>query len=210
MHSYLLFSRSSGWPGCCKSEEAAAERNARLNLEREQERAAAIKRALEARMAGQVLSRFAPMLRLMEGLVAKDPFALVALVIRDPVEAGVQDLNELEASCQCVIANGGGKIPHDVKTIANLVYNMLHVGMSGARYDAQGHGPASALTVELLHSLLHIRSTASRSNVAIRPADVLRVSDDSSYPPGAVLDLYCLRSKRFEERRGCSDQIAVV
>lgn len=91
------------------------------------------KRAQEARLAGQVLSRFVPTLRLLEGLLAKDAFALVAPVIRDPLEAGVQDLTELEATCQGVIAAGGGKIPHDAKTIAVLVSNLKRCCMLAAQ-----------------------------------------------------------------------------
>ncbi len=50
-------------------------------------------------------------------------------MIRDQVEAGVDALKELETSCECVIASGGGQIPHDVNTIAVVVSDMKRCWM---------------------------------------------------------------------------------
>jgi hypothetical protein len=60
----------------------------------------------------------------MEGMLAKDSFALLAPVIKDPVDAGVNALKALETSCEHVIASGGGQISHDVKTIAVYVCDL--------------------------------------------------------------------------------------
>ena len=60
----------------------------------------------------------------MEGMVEKELFASLAPVIKGPIEDGVKNLKELETTCERVIANGCGEIPHDVKTIATLVSDL--------------------------------------------------------------------------------------
>lgn len=70
------------------------------------------------------MSRFVPTLRHMESMAEKDLFAALAPVIQDPIQDGVKTLKALEVTCERVIANGGGEISHDVKTIAALVSDL--------------------------------------------------------------------------------------
>ena len=60
----------------------------------------------------------------MESIAEKDLFATLAPVIQDPIQDGVKTLKALEITCERVIANGGGEISHDVKTIATLVSDL--------------------------------------------------------------------------------------
>ena len=60
----------------------------------------------------------------MESMAEKDLFAALAPVIQDPIQDGVKTLKALEITCERVIANGGGEISHDIKTIAILVSDL--------------------------------------------------------------------------------------
>jgi len=60
----------------------------------------------------------------MESMAEKDLFAALAPVIQDPIQDGVKNLKALEITCERVIANGGGEIPHDIKTIAALICDL--------------------------------------------------------------------------------------
>ena len=64
------------------------------------------------------------MLRQMESIAEKDLFPTLAPVIQDPIQDGVKTLKALEITCERVIANGGGEISHDVKTIATVVSDL--------------------------------------------------------------------------------------
>ncbi len=75
----------------------------------------------QVKLAQQLLSKLSPVLRQLEATRSQERFDLVAPVIRTPMESGMDELTNLEAACNSVIAAGAGKLDYDVKALALLV-----------------------------------------------------------------------------------------
>ena len=78
----------------------------------------------QVKAAEALISKSAASLAVARALVEKENWQFIAAVVREPVETAMKALEAVDAECQKVLADGGGRVNADVKTVAVQVANL--------------------------------------------------------------------------------------
>ena len=104
--------------GLPRKDETPAEKRARLALEKEKDKKLNKQRDAEIKAAQQVISKIASTLKAGVAIQAKSAYEMIASVIREPLDAAIEEMKSVEENASSIIAEGHGVCRWDIKTAA--------------------------------------------------------------------------------------------
>jgi hypothetical protein len=127
-------------------DETAAELKARLMVEKAKEKEAKKEKDSEVKNAQLCLAKVGPQLVALEALLIRPGMAIVAAIIRDPLEAAAAVMREYDVTARDVIASGGTTTMDGVPDVKEL---MSQIAMSKQQ---------CVLAVQMLATLAKVRA----------------------------------------------------